>query len=201
MKYVCMDTSHRHLVIALIEDQTVVAGCAIPSWKKQSETIFPKWIELMDQAGWQASQIGALVVSVGPGSYTGVRIAMTIAKVFATTRNVPLYTLSTLQLYAGMMENAYVMLDARSNRAYVGKLHNGVFIEEPSIKTLDEIKAEQNDDLNLIGDLDLLGMPKTEVDFVANFCDLKPLWQLVQNSAYAGALLFEGTKRLSGEIR
>ena len=103
MKYVCMDTSHRHLVIALIEDQTVVAGCAIPSWKKQSETIFPKWIELMDQAGWQASQIGALVVSVGPGSYTGVRIAMTIAKVFATTRNVPLYTLSTLQLYAGMM--------------------------------------------------------------------------------------------------
>lgn len=33
MKYVCMDTSHRHLVIALIEDQTVVAGCAIPSWK------------------------------------------------------------------------------------------------------------------------------------------------------------------------
>ena len=181
MKYVCMDTSHRHLVIALIEDQTVVAGCAIPSWKKQSETIFPKWIELMDQAGWQASQIGALVVSVGPGSYTGVRIAMTIAKVFATTRNVPLYTLSTLQLYAGMMENDYVMLDARSNRAYVGKLHNGVFIEEPSIKTLDEIKAEQNDDLNLIGDLDLLGMPKTEVDFVANFCDLKPLWQLVQN--------------------
>lgn len=182
MKYVCMDTSHRHLVISLIEDNKTVAGCSFFSWKKQSETIFPKWMELMNNLGWNADDLNGFVITEGPGSYTGVRIAMTIAKVFCTTRNIPLFTVSTLQLYAGVMDNAYVLLDARSNRAYVAKLNKGVFVTEPSIKLVDDIKNDLKlNNCNVLGDIELIGMDNKDIDFVNNFLELKPFWKQVEN--------------------
>lgn len=172
-----MDTSHRDLVLALVEDRKVIASHMSQAWKKQSETIFVELIALMEKAKWDVDEIDRVVITKGPGSYTGIRIAISIAKVLTTQKEIELYTISTLQLYAGV-EDVYVMLDARSKRAYFGNLKNGEVLES-GIRTLEEI-AELKDKA-IVGDCDLLGLEKTEIDFVSNFVALEPQYEKVEN--------------------
>ncbi len=177
MKTLCMDTSHRHLVIALLEDDKVVASFMNEAWKRQSETVFVELIRLMDEVNWKVDDLDEMVISKGPGSYTGIRIAMSVAKVLCTRKDVTLYTVSTLQLYAGN-DDVYVLLDARSNRAYFGDYMNGVMQEE-SIRTLDELKQYTNK--RFVGDTDLLGEDKEPVDFVSHFVALRNQYVRVEN--------------------
>ncbi|MEF9920660.1 MAG: tRNA (adenosine(37)-N6)-threonylcarbamoyltransferase complex dimerization subunit type 1 TsaB [Erysipelotrichaceae bacterium] len=182
MKTLCMDSSHRYLVLGLFEDDKLVAGISQSAWKMQSETLFPELITLMKQANWESEDIEAIVISDGPGSYTGVRIAMSVAKVFCTTMNIPLYRISTLQLYAGTCKHTLTLLDARSNRAYVGFINEGSFESAASIMTLDEIKELiKNKDYYLVGDINLIDQEVKEIDFLKNFIDLKDQWEKVDN--------------------
>lgn len=172
----CMDTAHRYLVLAILKDDKIIASYSEYAWKKQSEIVFVELNKLMQEAGVKPDDIAQMVITKGPGSYTGIRIAMTIAKVFCTTKPVKLYTLGTLQLYAGMADNAEVILDARSNRVYYGHYLKGVKQSE-GIKTLDELVKDNP----YIGDVELLDKTGSTPDFVANFLALKPLWEPVNN--------------------
>lgn len=91
----CMDTSHVFLALALIRDDTLIASVCEQCWKRQSEEIFPKLIAMCEDAGVTPDDISQVVISKGPGSYTGVRIAMTVAKVLCAMKNIPLYTVGT----------------------------------------------------------------------------------------------------------
>ena len=108
-----MDTSHVYLVLALIKDDQLIAKYSAECWKKQSEEIFVRLIEMCEKVNVTPEMIDQICISKGPGSYTGVRIAMTVAKVFCAMKNVPLYTIGTLQLYAGN-RSCRVIMDARS---------------------------------------------------------------------------------------
>ncbi|MEG0314887.1 MAG: tRNA (adenosine(37)-N6)-threonylcarbamoyltransferase complex dimerization subunit type 1 TsaB [Erysipelotrichaceae bacterium] len=182
MKTLCIDTSHTHLVLVLIENDNIVASFSAEAWKKQSETVFPEMIKLMDEAKWNVDDINQVVVSVGPGSYTGVRIGMCIAKVLCTTKNIPLYTIDTLALYAGKLPNVLVMNDARSLRAYVGVYNDGKAIEPMGIWTLDQIKTYiKEHNVQIIGNPELIDLPSVETNFIKNFLDIKDKWKLVEN--------------------
>lgn len=182
MKTLCLDSSHRHLVIGLYEDDKLICGCCDVCWKRQSETIFPQLMRLMKQAGWDSDHVDEVVITDGPGSYTGVRIAMSVAKVLCTRKHLPLYTISTLQLYAGLQEHAMVIMDARSARAYTGFLHKGEYIEPEMILTLDEIKNRLgNYDYHILGDFELIGKESEEIDFLHNFIALRPHYRRVEN--------------------
>lgn len=182
MKTLCMDSAHKYLVIGLYEDERLVAGVAHEAWKKQSETLFPTLIQLCDQVGWDSDSIEEVIISDGPGSYTGVRIAMCVAKVLCTRKRIPLYTISTLQLYAGLDPKAFVMLDARSQRAYTGVLERGVFTQPESILGLDAIKEwVKGGDYHVYGDASLIGCDARNTDFLQNFIALKRLAKKVDN--------------------
>ena len=181
MKTLCMDSAHKHLVIVLLEDGNVVASTSEVCWKKQSEILFPALISLMDQVGWDADSLDEVVITDGPGSYTGVRIAMTVAKVLCTRKHLPLYCISTLQLYAGTNEDTFVMLDARSKRAYTARLHKGEFTQDEGIQTLDEIKETIGNDVHMVGDTTLIDRMSDDVDFVENFKNLRPFARKVEN--------------------
>lgn len=183
MKTLCMDSAHRHLVIVLLEDGIVKAGTALSCWKQQSETLFPELIRCMDSIGWGADDLDEVFITDGPGSYTGVRIAMAVAKVLCTRKHIPLYCISTLQLYAGLKKDVFVMLDARSSRAYAGSLSNGSFVKEECIMTLDEIKAylQAHPELNVFGDADLIGLEVQKVDFIENFAQLRSLARCIEH--------------------
>lgn len=173
----CMDTSHTWLVIALIKDDKVIGKVQEQCWKKQSEELFPKLIELMDSLNLQPEDIDQIVISKGPGSYTGVRIAMTVAKVFCAMADKPIYTLSTLLLYAGK-KNCRVVTDARGKRVYTCKFENGKALEEERAISIDEL--EINDE-EVVGDATLVGKEDNWPDIADNFLALKDEWVKADN--------------------
>lgn len=182
MKTLCMDTTNKYLVVGLYEDGRLICGSAEESWKRQSETLFPTLIGHMQKAGWESEDLDEVVITDGPGSYTGVRIAMTVAKVLCTRLNIPLYAISTLQLYAGLDPNALVLMDARSRRAYVGILEEGRFLRKPCAMPLAEIEqlAAQGS-YHYYGDAQLIGKSALPSDYLDNFIALRPCYQRVEN--------------------
>ncbi|MBQ9046497.1 MAG: tRNA (adenosine(37)-N6)-threonylcarbamoyltransferase complex dimerization subunit type 1 TsaB [Solobacterium sp.] len=176
----CMDTSHNLLVLALLEDNRLLGGTQMVCPKKQSEEIFPQLIALMEKTGHKPEEIGAVAVTEGPGSYTGVRIAMTVAKVLAGTRDIPLYTVGTLQLYAGL-DDCLVLLDARGGRAYTACCRSGSYVTQPQAVPCEEIRASLKDGQTVYGDGHLIGLEDCVPDLTENFLKLKPYWKKAEN--------------------
>ena len=121
----CMDSAYKQLVLGLYKDQELLAGISLEAFKKQSETIFVELNRLLKETGLDYKDMDRVIITKGPGSYTGIRIAMTIAKVLCSQMHKDLYTISTMQLYAGIEKQANVILDARSQRAYVAHVEDG----------------------------------------------------------------------------
>ena len=101
MVILAMDTSTDQLSLALGKDD----GALIASWTsavpKMHATLFhPVLDQMLAAVHINLQDLGAIVVGVGPGSYTGVRIAVTAAKVFAYTLNIPVVTVSSLEAAA-----------------------------------------------------------------------------------------------------
>ena len=125
---------------------------------------------LLKETNLDYKDIDRVIITKGPGSYTGIRIAMTIAKVLCSQMHKELYTISTMQLYAGIEKQANVILDARSQRAYVAHVEDGQIQGNIQILTLDEVKEfiETNPGI-LLGDADLMGQDVQKVDFFKEF--------------------------------
>ncbi len=180
MLTLCMDTSHTLLAVSLIDENQVVAKIQRECWKKQSEEIFPALEELLKESNKTVEDIDSIAITEGPGSYTGVRIAMTIAKVFAATKKIDLYTISTLQLYAGNLENCLVLLDARGSRVYSAAYNNTQNTLPLAIRTIDEAK-DICSTYTIIGDGHLVGKEDYYPDVAENFLNLKSEWEKGEN--------------------
>lgn len=176
----CMDTSSKYLVLGILKDNVLQDSIQEECWKKQSEEIFTRLMELTERCGIVPEDIDSVVITEGPGSYTGVRIAMTIAKVFCVMGNKRLYTIGTLQLFAGM-EKCRVILDARGQRVYTAVVEHGKYIEEPSVKSIEDVMALA-EELPVIGDGALIGKENVYPDLAANFAALKDVWVKAENT-------------------
>lgn len=178
----CMDSAYKQLVLGLYKDKELLAGISLEAFKKQSETIFVELNRLLKETNLDYKDIDRVIITKGPGSYTGIRIAMTIAKVLCSQMHKELYTISTMQLYAGIEKQANVILDARSQRAYVAHVEDGQIQGNIQISTLDEVKEfiETNPGI-LLGDADLMGQDVQKVDFLKNFIELEPYYEKVEN--------------------
>lgn len=176
----CMDTSHILLVLALIRDNQLIAHVQKESWKRQSEEIFPALMEMMASVNLEPEDIDQIVVTRGPGSYTGVRIAMTIGKVFCAMRSLPIYTISTLLLYAGK-EDCRVIMDARGGRVYTCAFCNGQTLEEERAVPVKDLMPEIKKDEKIIGDGRLVGKEDNWPDMSGHFLDLKDEWKRAEN--------------------
>lgn len=85
----------------------------------------------------------AIVVNCGPGSFTGIRVAMSIAKVIAGELNLPLIGLNTAEILLKAFNKKYLIMDARKDMFFVG--------------TKEEIKLIQKDKLdNSLSEEDIL---------------------------------------------
>lgn len=173
----CMDTSHTWLVIGLIKDNQVIGKVQEKCWKKQSEELFPRLTALMNDCHLQPEDIDQIVISKGPGSYTGVRIAMTVAKVFCAMADKPIYTVSTLLLYAGK-KNCRVVTDARGKRVYTCLFFDGKALEEERAVEIENLEIG---DVNIVGDGALVGRQDEWPDIVDNFLELKDEWEKHDN--------------------
>lgn len=159
MRTLFIDTAHRHLTVACVEKGSIVSLVHQEAFKSQSEKVMSAIDDCFTQAKWPPKSLQAIVLTQGPGSYTGVRIAMTIAKTLASVADIRLYTTTTLQLLAAAKDHCFVMLDARSSRVYGAHVHQGQLAEEAQIYTIEQVQKirQKNKELTFFGDLHLIG--------------------------------------------
>jgi tRNA threonylcarbamoyladenosine biosynthesis protein TsaB len=162
MIWLGIDTANTPLSIAIVQDGILVleenAGLAI----NHSLRAMPAIEALLEKAGVAPTQLDAIAVSEGPGSYTGVRIGVTIAKTLAWTLDKPLVGISSLQALAA---NAYYfngiicpVFDARRGNVYGAayRYDNGELtaIFEDGHYSLDELLTfleQQSDKVLFVG--------------------------------------------------
>ncbi len=118
-----LDTASEHLYLALVNSQGDVIDDVYRQGKNDhSVTLMPAISDLLEKHNLTPSQMKRIVVGIGPGSYTGVRAGVTVAKVLAWSLNIPLSTVSSLALIAsGAQEGAtLVWHDARNQNGFYG---------------------------------------------------------------------------------
>ena len=122
MKVLAFDTSSKALSLAILEDKQVLAETMINIKKNHSITLMPAIDFLMGSLDWTPKDLDRIVVAQGPGSYTGLRIAVATAKTLAHTLKIELVGVSSLlALVPEQVEGLVIpVMDARRNNVYAG---------------------------------------------------------------------------------
>lgn len=163
MKLLAMDTSNQAVSVALLEDHQILGEMTVNIRQTHSQTLLPMIDQLLKQTKTTIEDIDRFIVAEGPGSYTGLRIAVTTAKSFAWTLNKSLVGISSLALLAANVMDTTALIvplfDARRDNVFAGvyQWQNG---------TLQTVVADQHVSLEaLLAQLQLLAEP---VYFVGN---------------------------------
>ncbi len=93
-----LDTSNKYLYIAVLNDLKVVFEHVQSGNNNHSETLVQVLENTLKENDIELDNIEEIFVGRGPGSYTGVRVACTVAKVLAYIKNKKLYSFSSLDL-------------------------------------------------------------------------------------------------------
>ena len=127
MKVLAFDTSSKALSLAILEDKQVLAETMINIKKNHSITLMPAIDFLMGSLDWTPKDLDRIVVAQGPGSYTGLRIAVATAKTLAHTLKIELVGVSSLlALVPEQVEGLVIpVMDARRNNVYAGYYQSG----------------------------------------------------------------------------
>lgn len=122
MKVLAFDTSSKVLSVALLEEENRLAELTLTIKKNHSITLMPTIEFLMASINWKPTDLDRIVVAEGPGSYTGLRIAVATAKTLAQTLKIDLVGVSSLlALVPEEIEGlAIPVMDARRNHVYAG---------------------------------------------------------------------------------
>lgn len=125
MKVLSIDTSNYPLGVALLEGDKIIGEYITNVKKNHSIRVMPAIDMLMKDCDVKPADLDKIVVAKGPGSYTGVRIGVTIAKTLAWTLNIPLAGVSSLEIFAASAGRYFdgvvsPLFDARRGQIYTG---------------------------------------------------------------------------------
>ncbi len=117
-----IDTATRTASVGLLDGDTLVAERSLPGSRSLATVVLPMVQEVLDAAGRSLAEVELIAVSLGPGSFTGLRIGLSVVKGFALTTGcdvVGVPTLHALALVAGPMRGLICpVLDARKGEVY-----------------------------------------------------------------------------------
>lgn len=182
MKTIILDTATSYLSIGIYEGDTCLSKFQQEGNKRQSEDTITRLEIMLKECKINLLDINEMVITIGPGSYTGVRIALTIAKTLAAVSNIRVKIISSLQSYIGNGDGIAV-IDARSNKVYVGCYLSGNPIIPDQLMDIDEFTCfkENYPDLEVFGDGDLVGFSKTQTDIIENIAGLMNRLEVVED--------------------
>ena len=160
MYTIILDSSNTELSVGLVKEGILLDFISYEAWQQQSEFLVKELDTLLSKFKVNKEEIKDIIVSIGPGSYTGVRIALTIAKTIATALNIDIYPVSSLRVKKCDNLPSICLINARSNRSYFGVYHENQIIVNDTILTNDEVKQyiSEHPDYVVCGDTNYLGI-------------------------------------------
>lgn len=120
-----LDTSTEILGLALLREGRVVSSLSLAIGRSHSEKLPGTLDRFLSEAGVLVSELSGLAVSIGPGSFTGLRVGLSLAKGMAFTLGLPLVGVPTLKALAWRCRPSShpigAMLDARKGEVFYAR--------------------------------------------------------------------------------
>ncbi|NCA97091.1 MAG: tRNA (adenosine(37)-N6)-threonylcarbamoyltransferase complex dimerization subunit type 1 TsaB [Bacteroidia bacterium] len=164
-----LDSANRDLNVGLAKDGHLVDRVSYDAWQRQSELMVKEIDAVLRRNKLSAKDINEVIVTIGPGSYTGIRIALTIAKTLAFTLNIPLFTISSLAAQRIVNVETVSVINARSGRSYAAiYAQNGETMVDECVMSNDDVIAYLKDHpaFVLCGEATYLGVAVHEFDIL-----------------------------------
>ncbi|MBO4473746.1 MAG: tRNA (adenosine(37)-N6)-threonylcarbamoyltransferase complex dimerization subunit type 1 TsaB [Clostridiales bacterium] len=144
MKILACDTSNRACSVCLWEDGRAVDTRFRNDGLTHSQTFMPQMHDLMEKNGRKYEDLDILACTVGPGSFTGIRIGVAAVKTMALVLGKPAIPVSSLAAMAWPLrdEDALVvaLIDCRNHRAFAGGFYKGSTVISERAEDVDEIR-------------------------------------------------------------
>lgn len=175
MKILAIDTSSKICSTAILEEDKVIDEITLDDGKTHSENLMPIVEEILTRNKMELSDIDLIAVSVGPGSFTGIRIGVASVKAMAEVNNLPIASVTSLETLARIDEvnNIKVsLIDCKNNQVYCGIFNENFekiedYIADSIENVIEELKKYQEficvgDGAVLHKDLILESFPKVK---------------------------------------
>ena len=129
-KVLAIDTSTSRTSVAIIEDAKVLY-----SGFRDGATAHGPSLPALVQEALAVSDVDEVVVGMGPGPFTGLRVGIAFAQSFALARQIPVRGVCSLDAIATQIQEAdfIVTVDARRKEVYWARYTNGVRISDPAV--------------------------------------------------------------------
>ncbi len=152
-----IDTSTTVASVALFDGEQVLAECTWVAGREHSRQLAPEVAHLLALAGRSIEDVTGLVAARGPGSFTGVRVGLSVAKGLAAGLGVPLWGVDTLAVLAAAAEEptrpVRPVVDAGRGRVATALFQRGEAVEPMRGVAIAELSGLVSTPTVVIGDL------------------------------------------------
>jgi len=100
VRILALETAIQPGSVALLEKSRIVAQSELPNGIRTTQSLMPAIQGLLEQQGWMAADLQLVAVSQGPGSFTGLRVGVTVAKTLAYALGAEVIGIDTLSVIA-----------------------------------------------------------------------------------------------------
>ena len=138
MKILTFDTSLNKTYVTLSDNGRMIANEIIENHNEKYHSAFliPAIVNILKTNKLTMLDIDVIATNIGPGSFTGIRACVTVARVFAQQLNIPLVGVSSLEILSRIGKSTaktIVVLDARKQQFYTAIYEDGVEISAPKL--------------------------------------------------------------------
>lgn len=165
MNIITIDTTLDNLYLSLSKgsnkDTEVLDTKIIQSTKEKyhSAFIITSLVELLKENDLTPKEIEAIGVNIGPGSFTGIRVGITVARIIGQSLDIPVVGVPSLEVLSRLNptnKQTLVLMDARKNKAYTGIYNNEQILLEPCAMELEQAIQKAKEDYFVVTDNKML---------------------------------------------
>ena len=138
-----LDSATTLLYVALVKDNKVLYESYVEGKNDHAKNIVFMVDEALNKSNIKVDDLSEVVVGIGPGSYTGVRMAVTVGKMIAAFKHISLYSVSTLKLMASGYNGIVLSsIDARRGNSFgaIFDTTKNKFIVEEALTETNKLK-------------------------------------------------------------
>jgi tRNA threonylcarbamoyladenosine biosynthesis protein TsaB len=157
LKRLVIDTATDYLYLALIEGDNVLDYYYKKGKRDHSVNLMIEIDRIFKKRELRISDLDEIIVGIGPGSYTGLRIGVVVAKMFGWNNNIPVRTVSSLALIASSYQGSKLILaeiDARRGNSFLGVYKNNgkslEIVNKEELTNLEKYKESLKEEFEVV---------------------------------------------------
>ena len=144
MKILTFDTSLDKTYVTLSDNSVFLADEIIENHNEKYHSAFliPTIVSILKNNKLTMQDIDVIGTNIGPGSFTGIRACVTVARVMAQQLDIPLVGVSSLEILSKInnsLKKTVVVLDARKQQFYTAIYENGKEVQQPKLTPKEDL--------------------------------------------------------------